>query len=124
MFDGSSLPYEENVRIAKQVADYAHDKGVVVEAELGTLAGVEDDVSVAAEDLAYTKPEQVQDFVERTGVDSLAIAIGTSHGAFKFKPGQKPQLRFDILEDVTRRLPGFPIVLQCKLRSSRFGRKS
>lgn len=111
MFDGSSLPYEENVRIAKQVADYAHDKGVVVEAELGTLAGVEDDVSVAAEDASYTKPEQVQDFVERTGVDSLAIAIGTSHGAFKFKPGQKPQLRFDILEDVTRRLPGFPIVL-------------
>jgi fructose-bisphosphate aldolase class II len=111
MYDGSSLPYEENVKIAKQVVEYAHAHGVVVEGELGTLAGVEDDVNVAAEDASYTRPDQVQDFVERTGVDSLAIAIGTSHGAYKFKPGQKPQLRFDILEEVSRRLPGFPIVL-------------
>ena len=91
--------------------EYAHDHGVVVEAELGTLAGVEDDVSVSAEDSSYTRPEDVQEFVERTGCDSLAIAIGTSHGAYKFKPGMKPQLRFDILEEVSRRLPGFPIVL-------------
>ena len=111
MYDGSSLPYEENIKIAKQVADYAHDKGVVVEAELGTLAGVEDDVAVEHGSESYTQPEQVEDFVTRTGVDSLAIAIGTSHGAYKFKPGQKPQLRFDILEEVSRRLPGFPIVL-------------
>ncbi len=111
MFDGSSMPYEDNVRIAKQVVDYAHAHGVVVEGELGTLAGVEDDVNVSAEDASYTRPDQVQDFVERTGVDSLAIAIGTSHGAFKFKPGQDPQLRFDILEEVSERLPGFPIVL-------------
>ena len=111
MFDGSSLPYEENVRQTREVVEYAHARGVVVEGELGTLAGVEDEVSVDADDASYTKPEQVQDFVERTGVDSLAIAIGTSHGAFKFKPGQKPQLRFDILEDIVGRLPGFPIVL-------------
>ena len=111
MYDGSSLPYEENIKIAKQVADYAHDKGVVVEAELGTLAGVEDDVAVEHGSESYTQPDQVEDFVTRTGVDSLAIAIGTSHGAYKFKPGQKPQLRFDILEEVSRRLPGFPIVL-------------
>ena len=119
MYDGSSLPYEENVKIAKQVVEYAHAHGVVVEGELGTLAGVEDDVNVAAEDASYTRPDQVQDFVERTGVDSLAIAIGTSHGAYKFKPGQKPQLRFDILEEVSRRPPGFPIVLH---GSSRFRR--
>ncbi len=111
MYDGSSLPYEENVKIAKQVAEYAHDKGVVVEAELGTLAGIEDDVKVEHGAESYTQPDQVEDFVTRTGVDSLAIAIGTSHGAYKFKPGQKPQLRFDILDEVSRRLPGFPIVL-------------
>ena len=109
MFDGSAMPYEDNVRIAKQVVEYAHAHGVTVEGELGQLAGVEDDVVAA--DHQYTDPAQVQDFVERTGVDSLAIAIGTSHGAYKFKPGQKPQLRFDILEDVSKRLPEFPIVL-------------
>ena len=91
--------------------DYAHARGVTVEGELGQLAGVEDEVNVSAEDASYTNPAQVQDFVTRTGVDSLAIAIGTSHGAYKFKPGQKPQLRFDILEEVSRLLPGFPIVL-------------
>ncbi|MDR0530834.1 MAG: class II fructose-1,6-bisphosphate aldolase [Oscillospiraceae bacterium] len=111
MIDGSHLPYEENVAETKRVVEYAHAHGVTVEGELGQLAGVEDDVSVNAEDASYTKPEQVQDFVGRTGVDSLAIAIGTSHGAYKFKPGQNPQLRFDILEEVGRRLPGFPIVL-------------
>jgi fructose-bisphosphate aldolase class II len=111
MIDGSSLPYEENIALTKKVVEYAHAHGVVVEGELGTLAGVEDDVNVSAEDASYTKPEQVEDFVTRTGVDSLAIAIGTSHGAYKFKPGQKPQLRFDILEEVEKRLPGFPIVL-------------
>ena len=109
MFDGSSMPYEENIKVAKQVVEYAHAHGVVVEAELGQLAGVEDEVAV--ENHSYTDPAQVQDFVEKTGVDSLAIAIGTSHGAYKFKPGTKPQLRFDILEDVSRRLPEFPIVL-------------
>ena len=91
--------------------EYAHAHGAVVEAELGTLAGIEDDVKVKAEDSSYTRPEDVQEFVERTGCDSLAIAIGTSHGAYKFKPGTKPQLRFDILEEVSERLPGFPIVL-------------
>ena len=111
MFDGSSKPYEDNVAEAKKVADYAHKHNVTVEAELGQLAGIEDAVHVKAEDASYTNPEQVEDFVKRTGVDSLAIAIGTSHGAYKFKPGQKPQLRFDILEEVARRLPGFPIVL-------------
>ncbi len=111
MIDGSSKPFEENIALAKKVAEYAHERGVVVEAELGTLAGIEDDVKVSAEDSSYTRPEEVEEFVERTGVDSLAIAIGTSHGAYKFKPGTKPQLRFDILEDVARRLPGFPIVL-------------
>ena len=111
MIDGSSLPYEENVALTKMVVDYAHAHGVVVEGELGQLAGVEDEVSVNAEDASYTNPDQVEDFVKRTGVDSLAIAIGTSHGAYKFKPGQKPQLRFDILEEVSKRLPGFPIVL-------------
>ncbi len=111
MIDGSSLPYEENVALTKKVVDYAHAHGVVVEGELGTLAGVEDDVQVEAGNESYTNPDQVEDFVKRTGVDSLAIAIGTSHGAYKFKPGQKPQLRFDILEEVSKRLPGFPIVL-------------
>ncbi len=111
MIDGSHLPYEENVALTKQVVDYAHARGVTVEGELGQLAGVEDEVNVSAEDASYTNPAQVQDFVSRTGVDSLAIAIGTSHGAYKFKPGQKPQLRFDILEEVSRLLPGFPIVL-------------
>lgn len=111
MIDGSSLPYEENVAVTKKVVEYAHAHGCVVEGELGTLAGVEDDVVVEAGNESYTKPEQVEDFVTRTGVDSLAIAIGTSHGAYKFKPGQKPQLRFDILEEVSKRLPGFPIVL-------------
>lgn len=111
MIDGSSLSYEENVALTKKVVDYAHAHGVVVEGELGQLAGVEDEVNVNAEDASYTNPDQVEDFVKRTGVDSLAIAIGTSHGAYKFKPGQKPQLRFDILEEVSKRLPGFPIVL-------------
>lgn len=111
MIDGSSKPFEENIALAKKVAEYAHDKGVVVEAELGTLAGIEDDVKVSAEDSSYTRPEEVEEFVDKTGVDSLAIAIGTSHGAYKFKPGTDPKLRFDILEDVAKRLPGFPIVL-------------
>lgn len=111
MIDGSHHGYEENVKLTKQVVEYAHAHGVVVEAELGQLAGIEDAVNVSAENASYTDPAQVQDFVERTGCDSLAIAIGTSHGAFKFKPGVKPQLRFDILADVEKRLPGFPIVL-------------
>ena len=111
MIDGSHLDYEENVALTKKVVEYAHAHGVTVEGELGQLAGVEDEVSVEADKAQYTDPDQVQDFVTRTGVDSLAIAIGTSHGAFKFKPGQKPQLRFDILQEVMNRLPGFPIVL-------------
>lgn len=111
MIDASSKPFEENIAVTRQVVEYAHDRGVVVEAELGTLAGIEDDVNVSVEDSSYTKPEDVQEFVERTGCDSLAIAIGTSHGAYKFKPGTKPQLRFDILEEVEKRLPDFPIVL-------------
>ena len=111
MYDGSSKPYEENVEEARRVAEYAHKYNVTVEAELGKLAGVEDDVKVEDDKAQFTDPDEVQDFVTRTGVDSLAIAIGTSHGAYKFKPGQKPQLRFDILEEVGRRLPGFPIVL-------------
>lgn len=111
MIDKSSLSLEENIAETKKVVDYAHDHGVVVEAELGTLAGIEDEVNVSAEDSSYTRPEDVQEFVERTGCDSLAIAIGTSHGAYKFKPGTKPQLRFDILEEVAKRLPSFPIVL-------------
>ena len=111
MIDGSKHPFEENIRITSEVVKYAHDRGVVVEGELGRLAGVEDDVNVSDEDSSYTRPEEVEEFVSRTGVDSLAIAIGTSHGAYKFKPGQKPQLRFDILEKVEERLPGFPIVL-------------
>ena len=111
MIDGSHHAYEDNVALTKKVVEYAHDHGVVVEGELGRLEGVEDDVKVAAGEGSYTDPDQVQDFVSRTGVDSLAIAIGTSHGAYKFKPGTKPQLRFDILEEVEKRLPGFPIVL-------------
>ena len=111
MIDASSKPFEENVAITKQVVEYAHDHGVVVEAELGTLAGIEDEVKVEAGEASYTRPEEVQEFVERTGCDSLAIAIGTSHGAYKFKPGTKPQLRFDVLEAVEKNLPGFPIVL-------------
>ena len=121
MIDGSSLPFEENIKLTKQVVDYAHDKGVVVEGELGQLSGIEDDVNVSHENPSYTQPEEVEEFVSRTGVDSLAIAIGTSHGAFKFKPEQctrnadgvlvPPELRFDILEDISNRLPKFPIVL-------------
>lgn len=111
MIDGSHYPFEENIALTKKVVDYAHSKGVVVEGELGQLAGIEDDVNVSSEDAKYTHPDEVEEFVSRTGVDSLAIAIGTSHGAYKFKPGQKPQLRFDILDEVARRLPGFPIVL-------------
>ena len=111
MIDASSKPFAENIEITKQVVAYAHDHGVVVEAELGTLAGVEDEVNVSAEDSSYTHPDEVEEFVTKTGCDSLAIAIGTSHGAYKFKPGTKPQLRFDILEEVSKRLPGFPIVL-------------
>jgi len=111
MIDGSHFSFADNIKITKQVVEYAHAKGVVVEGELGRLAGIEDAVNVNDEDASYTKPSQVQEFVEKTGVDSLAIAIGTSHGAYKFKPGQKPQLRFDILEEVAQRLPGFPIVL-------------
>ena len=111
MIDGSKHSFEDNVRITREVVEYAHDHGVVVEGELGRLEGVEDDVVVSAADSSYTDPDQVQEFVDRTGVDSLAIAIGTSHGAYKFKPGTKPQLRFDILEEVAKRLPGFPIVL-------------
>lgn len=111
MIDGSHHSYEENVALTKKVVEYAHDHGVVVEGELGRLEGVEDEVKVAAGEGSYTDPDQVYDFVTRTGVDSLAIAIGTSHGAYKFKPGTKPQLRFDILEEVQKRLPGFPIVL-------------
>ncbi len=111
MIDASSQTFEENVAVSKKVADYAHEHGAVVEAELGTLAGVEDDVKVADDKAMYTDPDQVEEFVKRTGVDSLAIAIGTSHGAYKFKPGQNPKLRLDILEEVAKRLPGFPIVL-------------
>ena len=111
MIDASSKPFEENIAITKQVVEYAHDHGVVVEAELGTRAGIEDEVKVEEGHASYTRPEEVQEFVERTGCDSLAIAIGTSHGAYKFKPGTKPQLRFDVLEAVEKNLPGFPIVL-------------
>ena len=121
MIDGSHLPYDENVALTRQVVEYAHAHGVVVEGELGRLAGVEDDVKVSAEDSSYTRPEEVVDFVTKTGVDSLAIAIGTSHGAYKFRPEQctrnedgvlvPPPLRFDILEKVSEQLPGFPIVL-------------
>ena len=121
MIDASSKPFEENIEITRKVVEYAHAHGVVVEAELGTLAGVEDEVSVSAEDSSYTRPEDVEEFVKRTGCDSLAIAIGTSHGAYKFKPEQctrneegvlvPPPLRFDILDEVSKRLPGFPIVV-------------
>lgn len=111
MIDGSKHSFEDNIALTKQVVDYAHARGVVVEGELGRLEGVEDDVVVSAENSSYTDPAQVEEFVARTGVDSLAIAIGTSHGAYKFKPGVKPQLRFDILKEVEKRLPGFPIVL-------------
>ncbi|WP_066646332.1 class II fructose-1,6-bisphosphate aldolase [Christensenella timonensis] len=109
MIDGSHLPFEENIAVTKRVVEYAHDRGVVVEGELGRLAGVEDEVKVSHEDSSYTRPEEVYEFSSKTGVDSLAIAIGTSHGAFKFKG--EPKLRFDILEEVTKILPGFPIVL-------------
>ena len=111
MIDASSKPFEENIAVTKQVVEYAHAHGVVVEAELGTLEGIEDEVVVEAGQASYTRPEEVEEFVSRTGCDSLAIAIGTSHGAYKFKPGTKPQLRFDVLEEVSKRLPGFPIVL-------------
>ena len=121
MIDASSKPFAENIEITKKVVEYAHDHGVVVEAELGTLAGMEDEVKVSDEDSSYTRPEEVEEFVSKTGCDSLAIAIGTSHGAYKFKPEQctlnekgilvPPPLRFDILEEVSKRLPGFPIVL-------------
>ena len=121
MIDASSKSFEENIAITKRVVEYAHDHGVVVEAELGSLAGIEDEVNVSAEHASYTRPEEVEEFVTRTGCDSLAIAIGTSHGAYKFTPEQctvneqgilvPPALRFDVLEEVTKRLPGFPIVL-------------
>ena len=111
MIDGSKHSFEDNIALTKKVVEYAHARGVVVEGELGKLAGIEDDVNVSDADACFTKPDEVEEFVSRTGVDSLAIAIGTSHGAFKFKPGQKPQLRFDILEEIGRRLPNFPIVL-------------
>ena len=121
MIDASSKPFAENIEITRKVVEYAHERGVVVEAELGSLAGVEDEVNVSAEDSSYTRPEEVEEFVSKTGCDSLAIAIGTSHGAYKFKPEQctlnengvlvPPPLRFDILEEVSKRLPGFPIVL-------------
>ena len=111
MIDGSKLSFEENIAVTRKVVEYAHDHGVMVEGELGKLAGIEDAVNVSEADAQFTNPAEVEEFVSRTGVDSLAIAIGTSHGAFKFKPGQKPQLRFDILQEVMDRLPGFPIVL-------------
>ena len=111
MIDASKYPLPENIRITKEVVAYAHDHGVVVEAELGKLAGIEDAVNVSEKDAMFTDPDEVYEFATKTGIDSLAIAIGTSHGAYKFKPGQKPQLRFDILEEVAKRLPNFPIVL-------------
>ena len=111
MIDASSKPFEENIEITKKVVEYAHDHGVVVEAELGTLSGIEDEVKVEEGAASYTRPEEVAEFVEKTGCDSLAIAIGTSHGAYKFKPGTKPQLRFDVLEACEKMIPGFPIVL-------------
>lgn len=109
MIDGSHLPFEENIALTKKVVDYAHERGVVVEGELGRLAGIEDAVNVSEEEAFFTDPDQAAEFVERTGVDSLAVAIGTSHGAYKFKG--EPRLRFDILEEIQKRLPGFPIVL-------------
>ena len=111
MIDASHHSFKENIEITRKVVEYAHERGVVGEAELGQLAGIEDAVNVKAEDASFTHPDEVCEFTEKTGCDSLAIAIGTSHGAYKFKPGQKPQLRFDILEEVGKRLPGFPIVL-------------
>lgn len=111
MIDGSHHSFKDNIELTRRVVEYAHERGVVVEGELGQLAGIEDDVNVSAENASYTHPDEVEEFVSKTGVDSLAIAIGTSHGAFKFKPGQTPQLRFDILDEVSRRLPNFPIVL-------------
>ena len=121
MIDASSKPFAENIEITKQVVEYAHAHGVVVEAELGALAGIEDEVQVSAEESHYTRPEEVEEFVSKTGCDSLAIAIGTSHGAYKFTAAQctrnekgelvPPPLRFDILDEVVKRLPGFPIVL-------------
>ena len=116
MIDGSHLSFEENVALTKKVCEYAHDvaargRYITVEGELGRLAGIEDAVNVSDEDAQFTNPDEVEEFVKRTGVDSLAIAIGTSHGAYKFKPGQNPRLRLDILEEVGKRLPGFPIVL-------------
>ena len=121
MIDGSAYSFEENIELTRKVVEYAHERGVVVEGELGKLAGIEDDVNVDAKDAAYTQPDEVEEFVSRTGVDSLAIAIGTSHGAFKFTPAQctrnadgvlvPPELRFDILAEIEKRLPNFPIVL-------------
>ncbi|MDY0178149.1 MAG: class II fructose-1,6-bisphosphate aldolase [Erysipelotrichia bacterium] len=113
MIDGSKYSFEENIALTKKVVDYAHAHNpyITVEGELGTLAGIEDDVHVKEDEAQFTNPDQVEEFVKRTGVDSLAIAIGTSHGAYKFKPGQKPRLRFDVLEEISRRLPNFPIVL-------------
>lgn len=121
MIDASSKPFAENIELTRKVVEYAHDHGVVVEAELGTLAGIEDEVNVAADAASYTRPEEVEEFVSKTGCDSLAIAIGTSHGAYKFTAAQctrnekgilvPPPLRFDVLEEVSKRLPGFPIVL-------------
>ncbi len=109
MIDGSKHSFKDNIELTKRVCDYAHERGVVVEAELGKLAGIEDDINVAEEDAMFTNPDEVEEFVEKTGVDSLAIAIGTSHGAYKFKG--EARLRFDILDDIAKRLPGFPIVL-------------
>lgn len=111
MIDASSKPWDENIAITRKVVEYAHAHGVVVEAELGKLAGVEDDVRVEAKDALFTSPDEVEEFTAKTGIDSLAIAIGTSHGAYKFKPGQDPKLRLDILEEIGRRIPNFPIVL-------------
>ena len=111
MIDASSKPWDENIEITKKVVEYAHARGVVVEAELGKLAGIEDDVNVDAADAQFTSPDEVEEFTQKTGIDSLAIAIGTSHGAYKFKPGQDPKLRLDILEEIGKRLPNFPIVL-------------
>lgn len=111
MIDGSSLSYEDNIEVTRKVVSYAHERNVTVEAELGRLAGIEDKVQVNEDDACFTDPAQAEDFVSKTNIDSLAIAIGTSHGAYKFKPNQKPQLRFDILEQVAKRLPRFPIVL-------------
>ena len=111
MIDGSHHDFQTNIELTKKVVEYAHERGVVVEAELGRLAGIEDAVNVSDADAAYTQPDEVEEFVTRTGVDSLAIAIGTSHGAYKFKPGTNPQLRFDILAEIEKRIPEFPIVL-------------